>query len=185
MKIHPAAVAALAAAGAAAAIVVTGASGQSSSSEQLLVNQRISQAAVRRSNAALNYLQAVRTTAADTANGMYKTNPVGVQSPNGAGWMGSAISTGTYYARVNSNGTLAGNSPGITSARSAAGVYSLTYPVDVSSCVYVATSLQNFEWPVIQNVPGQGTVLQVDMNAVVNQATVTGQTGPFHVIVYC
>lgn len=187
MKIHPAAVAALAAAGAAAAIVVSGASGQNSSSEQLLVNQRISQAAVRRSNAALNYLQAVRSTASDTANGMYATNPVGVQAPNGAGWLGSAISTGTYYSRVNSNGTIAGGSTGVTGARNAANQYLLTYPVDVSSCVYSATSLQNGEWPVILNPAGQPQTLLVEMNGVAGNpaATVSGQTGPFHIIVYC
>ena len=89
MKIHPVAIAALAAAGTAAAIVVTGASGQStSSSQQLIINQRISQAAVRRSNTALNYLKAVRSTTNDTANGISADNPVGVQSPTGTGWLG-------------------------------------------------------------------------------------------------
>ena len=190
MKIHPVAIAALAAAGTAAAIVVTGASGQStssSSSQQLIINQRISQAAVRRSNTALNYLKAVRSTTNDTANGISADNPVGVQSPTGTGWLGSQISSGTYYARVNADGTLAGGSTGVTTGRNAAGQYVVNYPVDVSTCTYSATSLQAFEWPAIQNVPGQAQTLVVDMYGVSGNPATTkgGQTGPFHLNVYC
>ena len=188
MKIHPVAIAALAAAGTAAAIVVTGASGQATSSgQQLIINQRISQAAVRRSNAALNYLQAVRTTTNDNANGINKSNPVGVQPATGAGWLGSEISTGTYYARVNADGTLAGGSTGVTTGRNAAGQYVVNYPVDVSTCTYSATSLQAFEWPAVQNVPGQAQTLVVDMYGVSGNPATTkgGQTGSFHLIVYC
>jgi hypothetical protein len=63
----------------------------------------------------------------------------------------------------------------------------VNYPVDVSTCTYSATSLQAFEWPAIQNVPGQAQTLVVDMYGVSgNPATAKGgQTGPFHVIVYC
>ena len=188
MKIHPVAIAALAAAGTAAAIVVTGASGQStSSSQQLIINQRISQAAVRRSNTALNYLKAVRSTTNDTANGISPDNPVGVQSPTGTGWLGSQISAGTYYARVNADGTLAGGSTGVTTGRNAAGQYIVNYPVDVSTCTYSATSLQAFEWPAILNVPGQAQTLEVTMFGVSGNPATTkgGQTGPFHLIVFC
>jgi hypothetical protein len=190
MKIHPVAIAALAAAGTAAAIVVSGASGQSSSSaQQLIINQKISQAAVRRSNAALNYLQAVRTQANDTANGISPSNPIGVQSPTGAGWLGSEISTGTYYARVNSDGTLAGGSPGVTSSRNAALTYTVNFPVTVSACTYSATSTQNAEWPAAIPNPAAPTQVLVTMWGVTGGAGVAAsaapQVGSFHLIAYC
>ncbi|MEO2139416.1 MAG: hypothetical protein ABGX91_04140, partial [Thermoleophilia bacterium] len=62
MKIHPVALAVAAAAGGAAVMIASGANaGTTSSSEQLIINQRISQAAVRRSNTALNYMGVIRT----------------------------------------------------------------------------------------------------------------------------
>ena len=71
MKTYPFAIASAAILGAAAVLVGSGtaASGNAYSTKtQLIINQRISQAAVLRSNQALNYLAPVRTTATDAAN---------------------------------------------------------------------------------------------------------------------
>ena len=59
MKLYPFAVASLAVLGTAAVLVGSGTAASengTTASQQLLINQRISQAAVRRSNSALNYL---------------------------------------------------------------------------------------------------------------------------------
>ena len=72
MKIYPFAIAAGAVLGTAAILVGSGTAANehqsNTATQQLLINQRISQAAVKRSNQALNYLAPVRTTASDAAN---------------------------------------------------------------------------------------------------------------------
>jgi len=104
MKIHPVAVAVAAAAGGAAVMVVSGASGHTSSAQsalnaQLLTNQRISQAAVRRANTALNYMGVVRTSTLDNQYGLNKSNPKGVTpltqvTGAGQGWQAPQIRDG-------------------------------------------------------------------------------------------
>lgn len=104
MKIHPVALAVAAAAGGAAVMVVSGASGHTSSaqsklSSQLLTNQRISQAAVRRANTALNYMGVVRTSTLDNQYGLNKSNPKGVTpltqvTGAGLGWQTPQIRDG-------------------------------------------------------------------------------------------
>ena len=64
------------------------------SAEQLLINQRISQASVRRSNRALNYLRPIRTSETDAADD--GTN--GVMPPIGGGWTGEHIAVGAVGA---------------------------------------------------------------------------------------
>jgi hypothetical protein len=60
--------------------------------EQLLINQRISQAAVRRGNRALNYLAPIRTTATDGADdGRSGVVPLATVAGSGAGWTGAQI----------------------------------------------------------------------------------------------
>jgi len=104
MKIHPVALAVAAAAGGAAVMVVSGASGHTSSAQstlnaQLLTNQRISQAAVRRANTALNYMGVVRTSTLDNQYGLNKSNPKGVTpltqvTGAGQGWQAPQIRDG-------------------------------------------------------------------------------------------
>ena len=104
MKIHPVAIAVAAAAGGAAVMVVSGASGHTSSAQstlnaQLLTNQRISQAAVRRANTALNYMGVVRTSTLDNQYGLNKSNPKGVTpltqvTGAGQGWQAPQIRDG-------------------------------------------------------------------------------------------
>lgn len=92
MKIHPLAIGAVAAVGGAAIMLASGASaGTTSSDQQLIINQRISQAAVRRSNTALNYMGVIRTATLDNTYGLNKSNPKGVTpltqvSGAGLGW---------------------------------------------------------------------------------------------------
>ena len=100
MKIHPVALAVAAAAGGAAVMIASGANaGTTSSSEQLIINQRISQAAVRRSNTALNYMGVIRTSTLDNTYGLNKSNPKGVTpltqvTGAGLGWQTPQIRDG-------------------------------------------------------------------------------------------
>ena len=67
MKIAPYVIASAAVLGTAGILVASG-TGASTIQGQLMTNQRISQAAVLRSNQALNYMAPVRTAATDAAN---------------------------------------------------------------------------------------------------------------------
>ena len=115
------------------------------SAEQLRINQRISQAAVRRSNESLTLLGPVRDT---DGNGTRDTAP---------GWGASQIATGAVtqaklaaevtskqplWAVVNPDGTLARGSGATASGRAAgfaAGVYTVTFNRNVTQCAYTAT----------------------------------------------
>jgi len=100
VKIHPLAIGAVAAVGGAAIMLASGANaGTTSSSEQLIINQRISQAAVRRSNTALNYMGVIRTSTLDNTYGLNKSNPKGVTpltqvTGAGLGWQTPQIRDG-------------------------------------------------------------------------------------------
>ena len=99
MKIHPVAIAVAAAAGGAAVMLTSGATAGTNSSEQLIINQRISQAAVRRSNTALNYMGVIRTSTLDNTYGLNKSNPKGVTpltqvTGAGLGWQTPQIRDG-------------------------------------------------------------------------------------------
>jgi hypothetical protein len=116
------------------------------SAEQLRINQRISQAAVRRSNESLTLLGPVRDT--DGPNGTRDTAP---------GWGASQIANGAVtqaklaaevtskqplWAVVNPDGTLARGSGATASGRAsgfAAGVYTVTFNRTIAQCAYTAT----------------------------------------------
>jgi hypothetical protein len=116
------------------------------SAEQLRINQRISQAAVRRSNESLTLLGPVRDT--DGPNGTRDTAP---------GWGSAQIAGGAVtqaklaadvtakqplWAVVNPDGTLARGSGATASGRAAgfaAGVYTVTFNRNIAQCAYVAT----------------------------------------------
>lgn len=95
MKLYPFALASVAVLGTAAVLVGSGAAATENAntlSQQLLINQRISQAAVRRSNSALNYLAPIRTTTSDAANtGKNGVTPLSKVAGAGQGWPTAAI----------------------------------------------------------------------------------------------
>jgi hypothetical protein len=45
----------------------------------------------------------------------------------------------SYYAVINANGTVARSTTGVTSKRVQAGVYTVTFPVNIKLCAYLAT----------------------------------------------
>ncbi len=95
MKFHPVAIATVAVIGTAAALMVSGASAGISTTQQLVINQKISQAAVLRSNQSLNYLAPIRTTTTDAVN----TGKAGVTRlssvvGSGLGWTTAQIANG-------------------------------------------------------------------------------------------
>jgi hypothetical protein len=162
MKIYPYALASAAVLGTAAVLVGTGVSAQpvQVTAEQLTINQRISQAAVRRSNSALNYLAPVRTPATDTANtGRDGVTPLNRVAGAGEGWPTAAIANAAvtqakiangavgnaqlthpiWTAVVNDNGTVARTNANVTASRTSTGIYTATFPVDVTACTFSAT----------------------------------------------
>ncbi len=95
MKLHPVAIATIAVIGTATALVISGASAAPSTTQQLQINQKISQAAVIRSNQSLNYLAPIRTTTTDAVN----TGKAGVTRlssvvGSGLGWTTAQIANG-------------------------------------------------------------------------------------------
>lgn len=212
MRFYPYAIASAAVLGTAAVLVGSGVSAQSVAvtSEQLLINQRISQAAVRRSNSALNYLAPVRTPASDAANtGKNGVTPLNRVPGAGEGWPTAAIANTAitqakiangavdngqlahpvYTAVVNAVGAWA-RGVGSTAATSpSAGVYTVTFGANVSGCTFVAT-IGSPSGPPAE--PGFITAQPAADNA--NAATVTtfDATGtptptprPFHLAVHC
>ncbi len=107
MKFHPVAIATVAVIGTAAALVIGGASAAPSTTQQLIINQRISQAAVLRSNQSLNYLAPIRTTTTDAAN----TGKAGVTRlssvvGSGLGWTTAQIANGAVTTAKIANGAV-------------------------------------------------------------------------------
>ncbi len=107
MKFHPVAIATIAVIGTAAALVISGASAAPSTTQQLQINQKISQAAVIRSNQSLNYLAPIRTTTTDAANtgkaGVTRlSNVVG----SGLGWTTAQIANGAVTTAKIANGAV-------------------------------------------------------------------------------
>ena len=176
MNIHPLAIAVAAAAGGAAVMVVSGASGhtppaQSALSSQLLTNQRISQAAVRRANTALNYMGVVRTPTLDNQYGLNKSNPKGVTplaqvSGAGQGWQAPQIRDGQVTSPKVADGA-------ITRSKMAAGVIPSS-PVSAGASTSFTYGAYG---PTALEITGDPTPL-VYLSASVPQATTQNQTGP-------
>ena len=172
MKVYPFAIASVAVLGAAAVLVGSGTAANqngTTSSQQLLINQRISQAAVRRSNSALNYLAPVRTTQSDAANtGANGVTPLSRVTGSGQGWTtaqiaNQAITTAkiangavtpaqlahpSWFAYINFAGTVTSSTTGltVTVAKSGTSTYTVTFPSNVSACAPQAT-VQTFADP--------------------------------------
>lgn len=171
MKLYPFAIASAAVLGTAAVLVGSGTAANENANttgQQLLINQRISQAAVRRSNSALNYLAPVRTTQSDAANtGANGVTPLSRVTGAGKGWTtaqiadkavtGAKMADGTvtntqlaspiYKAIVNGSApaVASSNVPNTSVARvsgQAVGAYTVTFPTkNVSACTF-STALQ-------------------------------------------
>jgi len=177
MKITPFLVASAAVLGTAAVLVGSG-TAATSTSEQLMINQKISQAAVRRSNSALNYLAPIRTTTTDAANtGADGVTPLSKVTGSGLGWTTAQIanaavtpaklSNPSYFAVVSSIGAMQRATSGVTvtSALTGTSTYTVTFPSNVSLCAPVAT-VQTFS-------PGSG--LNYGAFATVGPGTVNTQ----------
>ena len=111
MKLYPFAIASAAVLGTAAVLVGSGTAAnenqRNTTGQQLLINQRISQAAVRRSNSALNYLAPVRTTQSDAANtGRNGVTPLSRVTGSGKGWTTAQIADGAITSAKVANGAI-------------------------------------------------------------------------------
>jgi hypothetical protein len=110
MRAYPFAIASAAVLGTAAVLVASGTAASenaNTTAQQLMINQRISQAAVRRSNSALNYLAPVRTTASDAANtGRNGVTPLSKVTGAGKGWTSAQIADGAITSAKIASGVL-------------------------------------------------------------------------------
>lgn len=162
MKVYPFAIASVAVLGAAAVLVASGTAANengTTASQQLLINQRISQAAVKRSNSSLNYLAPIRTAATDAANtGANGVTPLSRVTGAGQGWTTAQIanqaitpaklSNPSYFAYINFAGTVTSSTSGttVTVVRSGTSTFTVTFPSSVSACAPQVT-LQSFSDP--------------------------------------
>lgn len=131
-------------------------SGFAVSAEQLRINQRISQAAVRRSNESLDLLDPIRKSGAqDDAPGFgtaqvrdgaittAKVADGAVTTPKiAAGAVANdKLAHPVYWAVVNADGTLARGNGATASAKvtSDPGAYKVTFSANITACAYTAT----------------------------------------------
>lgn len=171
MKLYPFAIASAAVLGTAAVLVGSGTAANENANttgQQLLINQRISQAAVKRSNQSLNYLAPIRTTASDAANtGANGVTPLSRVTGAGLGWTTAQIAsqaittakiangavTNTQLANPVYKAVINGATPAVVSSNvtntavarvtgAPAGRYTVTFPsTNVSACTF-STALQ-------------------------------------------
>ncbi len=212
MRVYPYAIASAAVLGTAAILVGSGVSAQpvKVTAEQLLINQRISQAAVKRSNSALNYLAPVRTTASDAANtGAQGVTPLSRVAGAGQGWPTSAIADTaitqakiannavgtaqlahpTYTAVVNGAGALVRGVGASGSVTPSAGVYTVTFGANVSACAFTATIGSPDGPPAdpgfITAQPAVGNANAATVTTFDATPAVTADARPFHLAVHC
>ena len=162
MTVYPFAIASVAVLGAAAVLVGSGTAASENANtinQQLIINQRISQAAVKRSNSSLNYLAPIRTTATDAANtGAQGVTPLSKVTGAGLGWTTAQIAdkavtpakmaNPAYFAYILFGGTVSSSTPGttVTVVKSGTSTYTVTFPSNVSACAPQAT-VQTFSDP--------------------------------------
>ena len=203
MKMYPFAIAAGAVLGTAALLVGSGPAAnenqRNTTGQQLLINQRISQAAVKRSNSALNYLAPIRTTATDAANtGANGVTPLGRVTGAGLGWTTAQIanqavtpaklSNPSYFAVVTAAGAVSRASTGTTAALSTApATFTVTFANNVSACGYSASIGEATAGAaaVAGEVNVQPGVQNTQVVVSTYNSTGVATAAPFHLIVQC
>jgi hypothetical protein len=129
-------------------------SGFTASAEQLRTNQRISIAAVRRSNEALALLDPIRRQAKLPQKPLgWRSQDLRDGSVSSAKIAGGAVSESKLaatvsnrlpaWAVVNANGTLARSSGGVTSSRTAIGLYRIDLNRPVGTCAWTGTQVES------------------------------------------
>jgi len=124
--------------------------GFAATAEQLRTNQRISIAAVRRSNEALNLLDPIRRQpklpqkvlgwrTQDLRDGAVSTAKIANGAVSEAKLASSAAGRLPAWAVVGANGALARSSGGITSQRTGEGAYRVDFNRNVGQCAWTAT----------------------------------------------
>ncbi len=178
MKFHPVAIATIAVIGTAAALVISGASAAPSTTQQLQINQKISQAAVIRSNQSLNYLAPIRTTTTDAVN----TGKAGVTRlssvvGSGLGWTTAQIANGAVTTAKIANGA-------VTTAQIANGAVTnakLANPIYVAQTT-AAGAISTLTPGVTAAFPSAGVVnitFPVNVSTCTFAATIAGATAGF------
>ena len=179
---------------------------------QLLINQRISQAAVRRSNEALQLLDPIRPNAnqpakvlgwrtADLRDGSVTTPKLGdaaVTEPKIAdGSVGQSKLTAELtqrlpvWALINLGGTVARSTPGatITVTRPATGDYRVDFGRDITVCGYTATIHQSTFTSLagigVTVAPGNNNAVRVRINNGGNGAFGDGANRNFMIQLTC
>jgi hypothetical protein len=128
-------------------------SGFRTGAEQLRINQRISQAAVRRSNEALVLLDPIRKLpklpqkvlgwrAQDLRDGAVSATKIANGAVSEAKLASTVVTRLPAWAVVNATGTLARSSGGITSQRVEEGLYRVDLNRDVGRCAWTATQVE-------------------------------------------
>lgn len=183
-----------------AVVAVSAATGQAQaqsgftvSAGQLQINQKISQASVRRSNRALNHLAPVRTQASDAAD----DGTGGVKPPAGTGWTAEHIADGaitnaklarpTLSAVVTQAGVL-NRGDGAISAASLPpnGHYEVVFSRDVRDCAYVV-SVGGEDLSIPHGHAGAARRVGEPAGVFVQTRDVNNDPAerPFHLIVHC
>lgn len=197
--------------GAAAVAVTSGtgtadaASGFTVTAEQLQINQRISQAAVKRSNQSLNYLAPIRTSQTDSADdGTNGVTPLSQITGAGKGWTTGQIADGAitrtkmadgllaYWAVVDNQGARVRSQPSsVTTTRLGPGRYEVTFPTAVDQCAYQVSIASPDGQPPTPLNNGAISVFAPSSNTLqvrtytLQVSPPTDQDRPFHVTVNC
>ncbi len=181
MKFHPVAIATVAVIGTAAALMVSGASAGISTTQQLVINQKISQTAVLRSNQSLNYLAPIRTTTTDAVNtGKAGVTRLSYVVGSGLGWTTAQIANGAVTTAKIANGAVATAeiaNGAVTNAKLANPIYvAQTTVTGVISAISTLT-------PGVTLVPGiagvNTIIFPVSVAACTFAATIAGATPGF------
>ena len=126
--------------------------GFAATAEQLRTNQRISIAAVRRSNEALNLLDPIRRQpklpqkvlgwrTQDLRDGAVSTAKIANGAVSDAKLASSVTSRLPAWAVVNAGGSLARSSGGVSSSRTSAGLYRVDFNRAVGTCAWTGTQV--------------------------------------------
>jgi hypothetical protein len=168
-------------------------SGFTASAEQLRTNQRISIAAVRRSNEALSLLDPIRRQpklpqkvlgwrSQDLRDGAVTGTKIANGSVGESDLASGVTARLPIWAVVGANGSLARSSGNITSTRTGTGAYRVDVNRDVSGCAWTASAAETTD------VGGTGVELDIDTERLLvstSAADGTAADRPFSLQVTC